>query len=606
MALSAFDRPDATIDTQTAGAPLLLWCTGAVALFAVLLFWLDPSQLLASLGDTDDATRLVEVRRLLSGASWYDMTLPRFGGAHPLVSHWSRLVDLPLALLLSVFELFVPPDKAEIAMRAAWPLLVLVAFAYLLARYAQFRGGRAAALIAILLAITCTFGIVQFFPGRIDHHNVMILGAVAGVLWLARSFDVPAAGWSAGVLLGLGTAVGYEALALTVVALGLSVLYALLPGRSLLGPSRTAVTFAATLAISLSLTKSPPGLLASHCDALSLNLVLLAGVAAFGVCMAQAFEERVSAIARLAILIVSGAIGLVLYASADPACLAGPFGEVDPRLFPLWLGGVSETQSMLSFGQKLPAVAALALLYFAAGAYCGFRLMRGENGEGLRFHMLAFLAAIVLSFWQIKLLPYAAFLSIPFIASYLAQPHRAAQGPMRTGDLAMIAAGSMIVLALAAYVIATLTASGRSQATTQQAAFNACRANAAFLPLARLPKGLAVADVNLGPYLVALTDLDALSAPYHRLDKSITEAHRILHASPAEAEAELRRAGAAYVVTCNDLDMMRSPNPVPSDALVHLLAAGKAPAFLAPVPLYGPTPYKVWRVKPAPSVSPPL
>jgi hypothetical protein len=46
--------------------------------------------------------------------------------------------------------------------------------------------------------VTCIIGIVQYLPGRIDHHNVMILGAVIGILRLARSFDDPRAGWSAG------------------------------------------------------------------------------------------------------------------------------------------------------------------------------------------------------------------------------------------------------------------------------------------------------------------------------------------------------------------------------------------------------------------------
>ena len=156
----------------------------------------------------------------MSGASWFDLTLPRFGGAHPLVSHWSRLIDVPLAGLLSGFEIFLPADKAELVVRALWPLLVFWAFVYLLAREAQIHGGRTAALLSIPLTVTCIIGIVQFLPGRIDHHNAMILGAVIGILRLARSFDDPRAGWSAGVLLGLGTAVGYEALALTAASLG--------------------------------------------------------------------------------------------------------------------------------------------------------------------------------------------------------------------------------------------------------------------------------------------------------------------------------------------------------------------------------------------------
>jgi hypothetical protein len=118
------------------------------------------------------------------------------------------------------------------------------------------------------------------------------------------------------------------------------------------------------------------------------------------------------------------------------------------------------------------------------------------------------------------------------------------------------------------------------------------------MPLAHLPKGLVVADVNLGPYLVALTHLDVLAAPYHRLDHAIIEADRILHTSPQEAERRLHAMGARYVITCKGLDSTTTPGGVPKDALQTLLFAGKPPGFLTPVPLDAQTPLKVWRVKP--------
>ena len=88
-----------------------------------------------------------------------------------------------------------------------------------------------------------------------------------------------------------------------------------------------------------------------------------------------------------------------------------------------------------------------------------------------------------------------------------------------------------------------------------------------------------------------------LSAPYHRLDKSIIEAHRILHAAPAEAERRLRADGARYVITCEGLELDERRGRRPADALQTLLFAGKPPAFLEPVPLAATTPLKVWRVK---------
>ena len=42
--------------------PLLLWCVLAVGLLAALDLTLDPLRIVKALGDTDDATRLMQVR----------------------------------------------------------------------------------------------------------------------------------------------------------------------------------------------------------------------------------------------------------------------------------------------------------------------------------------------------------------------------------------------------------------------------------------------------------------------------------------------------------------------------------------------------------------
>ena len=54
--------------------------------------------------------------------------------------------------------------------------------------------------------------LVQFRPGRIDHHNAQILCAVAGLMFLVRSLEEERVGWIAGALIGLGLAIGYEAI----------------------------------------------------------------------------------------------------------------------------------------------------------------------------------------------------------------------------------------------------------------------------------------------------------------------------------------------------------------------------------------------------------
>ena len=119
---------------RPASRPLWVWCLVAIAVFALLELRVDPTRLVTSLGDADDATRLIQVRDLINGASWFDRTLPSIGAPEPLVSHWSRLIDAPLALMLVTFERVMSPATAEFAVRALWPLIVFLPLLFFLAR----------------------------------------------------------------------------------------------------------------------------------------------------------------------------------------------------------------------------------------------------------------------------------------------------------------------------------------------------------------------------------------------------------------------------------------------------------------------------------------
>ena len=68
--------------------------------------------------------------------------------------------------------------------------------------------------------------------------------------------------------------------------------------------------------------------------------------------------------------------------------------------------------------------------------------------------------------------------------------------------------------------------------------------------LAELPAGLVAADLELGPYIVALSPHRVVAAPYHRLDKSILANRAILAGPLAEASRQLRAHGVDYVALC--------------------------------------------------------
>src|SRR5690348_3158904 len=56
---------------------------------------------------TDDAMRLAEVRDLLHGQAWFDLTQWRMNVPFGLSMHWSRLIDAPIAGLILILRQFV-------------------------------------------------------------------------------------------------------------------------------------------------------------------------------------------------------------------------------------------------------------------------------------------------------------------------------------------------------------------------------------------------------------------------------------------------------------------------------------------------------------------
>src|SRR5690606_33981857 len=71
--------------------------------------------------DNDDVMRLVQVRDLLAGQSWLDLTQYRLALDGGTLMHWSRLVDLPIAGLIWAFAQLLPAERAEAAALLVWP-----------------------------------------------------------------------------------------------------------------------------------------------------------------------------------------------------------------------------------------------------------------------------------------------------------------------------------------------------------------------------------------------------------------------------------------------------------------------------------------------------
>jgi hypothetical protein len=554
------------------------------------------------LGDPDDALRLVSVRELIAGAPWFDTTLPRIGAPEPLVSHWSRLIDLPLAGLISLFTPVLGREAAELATRVLWPVLLFAGFAFVVACEAERRGGRWAGVFALVLAATSTAALVQFMPGRIDHHNAQILCAVAGLLLLVRSLDDERAGVVAGALLGLGLAIGYEAIALVVPAFGFAALAALWRPSVGVGVARASVAAAAVLVLVFLLTVAPARWFGVRCDALSLNLPVLAACCSAGLWAALAVGT--SAPMRFAVAGLSAAIGLTLFATLEPACLAGPFGQVETALRPLWLDTVVETKSVFWLIARYPAPGMAMLAFVFVGAAVQVMAWRARPDTSMGLAAAFAVLAALLACWQIKLMPYASCLAaVPLAVFAAGQRARASiSGPV-------VRMAAVVLLSQPTFEVAFSTLlwpwhhAGRDAAAAAMPMPDPqgpCFRSSNIRRLATLPAGLVAADLELGPYIVALTPHRVVAAPYHRLEKAIIANHAILAGPPNESQRRLQALGVNYVALCAERPRNGGSPPQPSPASLRTELLRGAPVdFLQEVPLSPGAPVRVWRVLPA-------
>ena len=610
-----------------------------VAAAAWVILTLQRGDITTRLGDTDDAMRLFLVRGLMHGQGWWDQLVTRLAPPHGVYMHWSRLLDGAIAGMAWLLGRMMPADAAEWATRYFWPRLwipVAVGGALVIAR--TF-GTRSAVFVAAPLMVSFLPLYRQFAPGRIDHHNIQITMAV---LALAGAVSLPPLGGAtrgarregppapdsapvapyrpaqgaeslppggegmrlgapslAGVAAGLGLAVGLEALAFQALA-GMSFAARLMLDRRMARPvAAYGLALGASTLVFFGVQTPPWRWGLSFCDAIGLNLALALAVAGFGLAVVAGLAGRIGPRWRTGLLIAVGLASAAAYLVTDPACLHGPFAGLDPRVRPFWFDRIQEIQPLTAefTGDLGPAAAASAMIVMgsAAAAYVAWRAWRPKAPDVRidRVSALLLLAAMagadVAGFKAWRMFDYVYWIGVAALAAGLSYLVRRVAKDRMVPTVALSIFLSPLFVGGAVGAIAEAASPNRAP----DEGFPLCNAVAGFRPLAALPPGVVLSEIDLGPHLIANTPMTAVAAPYHRMAASILAAHDAFAAPPALAEARVRALGAAYVVDCRGSYM-----GVPAGSFGWRLRRGQIPPWLEP--LSAPrTQLQVYRVRPA-------
>lgn len=565
--------------------------------------------------DTDDAMRMVQVRDLIAGQNWFDMTQYRLDPPAGVFMHWSRIVDIPVVALVKFFALFLGPEQAERAARIAFPTLVFTvllgggAWAARIFAGASARGSSGASaqqIFGVFAILFCGVMFWQFPPGRIDHHAPQIMLLFFAVAALARAFDPAQARWAAltGACMAVSLGIGLENLpffAFIAAVPGLLFVWRGAEHRLLL--RAFAIGLAGSLVPVYLLTVGPSRWFVSACDALSAPFLVaaLGGAAAFGLLSLCA---RLRAPARLAALIGLAVVALAPVILLWPDCLRSPYAEVDPVVASLWLAHVGENLTLRENFAIAPVGAllmAVPILIGLAGALFG-----AATHKGLARGRWLFLSFVIAVGFAVACLSLRVFSStMPLAAVGLLAPVEAIRRALRMrGEALAATVGFAALFALSSFGVALALPELKPDAGAENSPDlfwrrpDACIDSASYKPLDDLPPGLAVAPVPAGSYLLAHTGLTVLAAPYHRNNHGNRAALDILRSPSALAESLARKAGALYVMVCAQTAADAAwHRALGADSLAADLIEDKTPSWLRPVPVAG-TSMRVFAVLP--------
>ncbi|HQS95625.1 MAG TPA: hypothetical protein PK823_03920 [Novosphingobium sp.] len=578
-------------DTSTPWAAVLaVWLLGT----ALMLFagWggFSPAHFL----DGDDALRLQQVRDLLAGQGWFDLTQYRIAPPDGVPMHWTRVVDLPIVAVIVLLRPVLGMAQAEVVAIVLVPLLTLLAAMALTVRLAARQFGARAGAIAALLVLTAVPASFRMMPLRIDHHGWQYVLALVALNGMA-SRSVLGGGVVAGLALALSLSISLEALPLTVIFAAVCAL------RLLRGDDRWLVSFMASLALgglALFLMTRGWGDVADYCDALSpVHLAVFAWVA--GVCglLLPRLRARPPALS-VAVLAIAGIGGAAIMGLRAPQCLsADAFGALDPLVKTVWLGSVVEG---LPFWRQGLVLGATMVLLPALGLLACWRLWRMAQGKDVREFWMD-MALLLAGATLIGLLVARASAVACLFAAVPAAWQIEEQIARWSADRLLLRRLARVLLIMALFVPGAVVGVAGSTFDTAKpkatSATKACNFAALAPEIAAMPQATILSGLDIGPTLLVTSNHTVIATAHHRASAAMRDLIVAFLGPDHGARAIMARRGATLVVICpsgGEAGVYRKRAP---DGFMAHLVKGRTPDWLEPVLVDPKSGVKVWRVR---------
>ena len=564
------------------------WMVWAVALAFIGLLSLRISDVFAGvIPGADDLMRLQQIRDLLGGQGWFNVDQSRMLTPEGGNMHWSRLPDLFIAGVILVTEPFFGRDIAEKLAVSLWPLVLLAAVFALLTLVLRRLGAGLSGQVFGLVFFATSAAVFNFWPGRIDHHGLVVTFTLLGFAAVAS----PDFSGRSGVVLALAvTSILTVALEGLPYAAGLIAIMALLWivrghregvrlsmfGLALMVFSTVFYLFDAPGFSQRRMVCDAYG--TSHWAGFLLGGGLFALLGIFG----GALDTWVK---RFAVGAIAGAITLAVIIAVNPACLGDPYVTVPETVRLAWLNVVGEAKPLSVLLSDEPDRVIWVFGFLAAASVAtAMMIVKAQPSERLLrtgFALLLFLS-IIATIWQIRGQSFAhvfAAIAAGWLAGYLFSRWREQGGP---GPLLIFAAGAFALSPLSWEAISARFAKQLAYEDASATHNLSCTKPKAYIGLSERPEMRVHSPVILSVWVLARTPHKVFAGPYHRNIEGIERLTSVYIGSADEARDQLLELGATHLLYCRGLNETNRYELIWPDSFAAELNRDEIPDWLIP------------------------
>lgn len=524
-------------------------------------------------GDSDDAMRMVTATDLLDGQGWQDNVERRDNTPFGAEVTWSRLVDAPIALLMAAarpFSASLAPDVAAIV----WPLILLLPLLALCAAIVRRLIPEADRVTALAVPLISLVLLIEFLPGRVDHHSVQILLMLSAVLVMVVWRDRIRGGLLLGLILATSIAIGVETLPFLAAAIAtMVILWTREPDRYWAATVACGVTLAVATLIHFLIAVAPARYGVQSCDALSITYVGALGLGGLTLATVAALAAPLRhPEARITAMIVAGGVLATVLAVTFPGCITGPYGGIDQRILEMSFGGIAEAQPLWRRLMEDPATGVAFALPALAAVAVSVKAVLSARGEKRVDWLIvtAFLfVAVVTMLFVMRGARFAAAFSVPAAAYLIGRARSYYIAKPALGTPALIGSWLLFAGVLQFAVVGWLfprTTSAMPSPLTDVACFRA----ADYAELATFPPRKVMAPIRIGSHILRYTKHSIVSAGFHRNTDGTHDVLDFFGGDEATARAIAERrsidivvdCGNAYAGTLTEYEWLRAlPNP---------------------------------------------